>query len=81
MPISHHLHGVKAPLVRASLVKRRYTKYLALPLPLLQLCEKLYLKNLVHTYSCYSYSDAVCQAVLTNICEVKASNAKLTQKV
>jgi len=26
---------VKAPLVRASLVKRRYTKYLALPLPLL----------------------------------------------
>jgi len=25
------LHGCKVPLVRASLVKRRYTKYLALP--------------------------------------------------
>jgi len=30
MSIKHHFHGCqKAPLVRASLVKRRYIKYLA----------------------------------------------------
>jgi len=36
MSIKHHFHGCqKAPLVRASLVKRRYIKYLALPFFLL----------------------------------------------
>jgi len=36
VPIRHHFHGCKAPLARASHVKWRYTKYLALTFNLSQ---------------------------------------------